>query len=223
MKLSPRIKVALVLAGCFLIVLGVVAGTLYPQYKKSTVLKQEKLNAQADLLAARTLLAKRTQLAKESGQLAIDTANQKAEIPESAQLSDVLRQIQNIAYENNHWMVNITNTDPVTTVGMKYLSWDTEISLEGGWLDTLSFLRDLRDMNRQVRVTNVAFTRLTGIRGGSAVPNRVAKHWDPEAYPVKTIIKVQIYYIPQSSVLSAASASTAAASTSAATTQGGAK
>jgi len=223
MRLSPRVKVALIIAGCVLIVLGVAAGALYPQYKKSTVLKQEKLGAQADLLAARTLLAGRTQLAKESDRLAIDTSNQKAEVPDSAQLSDVLRQIQDMAYENNHWMVNITNTDPVTTEGVKYLSWDTEISLEGNWLDTLSFLRDLRDMNRQVRVTNVSSTRITAIRGGAAVANRVAKHWDPAAYPVKTIVKARIYYIPESAVFSAASTSTAPASTSAATTQGGAK
>lgn len=199
MKLTPQIKVALIIAGALIIVLGLAAATLYPQYIKAQSAEQEITNLQTTLVSARTLLAYRTQLQKNSSTLERSIAVQKQQVPDSAELSSILREIQDMAYENNHWMTAIKNTDPIVTEGVKYNSWDIEITLEGNWLDTVSFLRDLRDMKRQVRVNNVTFDRITDIRGGNRIANRVIKHWDPEAYPVRTVIKATAYYIPAKS------------------------
>ena len=196
MKLTPQIKVALIIAGAAILVLGLAAATLYPQYNKAKAADAEKEELQTNLVTARTLLAYRTQLQKNSLVLKRSIAIQKEEVPDSAELTSILREIQNMAYENNHWMTSIKNTDPVITEGVKYNSWDIEITLEGNWLDTVSFLRDLRDMKRQVRVNKVTFDRATDLRGGDQIAKRVVKHWDPEAYPVRTAISATVYYIP---------------------------
>lgn len=223
MKLTPQIKVALIIAGAVIIVLGLAAASLYPQYNKVQRLKTEKTQLETNLLSARTVLASRTQLKKNSPALQKQIAQQKAQIPDSAQLTTVIRQIQNMAYENNHWMTAIKNTDPISTDGVKYNSWDIEIVLEGNWLDTLSFLRDMRDMKRQVRVNKVTFDRATDIRGGSNPVTRVIKHWDPEAYPVRSTINATVYYIPKENINKPAPSADKGTTTQSANAQGGAK
>lgn len=227
MKLTPQIKVGLFIAGLALALAGLAAATLYPQYAKAQKLKAEKEQLQVKLLQERTLLARRTQLEKESPELRKKAAEQKAQVPQDAQLSAVLRQIQTLAYNNHHWMTNIKNTVPVSTKGVKYNSWDCEITLEGNWLDTLTFLRQLRDMDRKVRVNNIDFTRAIDLRNNDSVPNRVVKHWDPEQYPVRTVITATLYYIPQENVTttsnSSAQPSTAPTTSSTTAAQGGAQ
>lgn len=200
MKFTPQIKVALIIAATVLLVVGLAAAALYPQYNKAQAFTKQKSDLQSSLLSARTVLAYRTQLKNNHVAMQRQIANQKAEVPDDANLTAVIRQIQNMAYENNHWMTSIKNTNPVATEGVKYNSWDCEIILEGNWLDTLSFLRDMRDMKRQVRVSKVQFDRATDLRGGSTIANRVIKHWDPEAYPVRTTITATLYYIPEGNI-----------------------
>lgn len=200
MKLSPQVKIALVIAGAFIFVCGLAVVALLPQYNKFSQFDAEKEQYQSNLLSARTVLAARTQLKANNASMQSAIKQQKEAVPDKAELTSLIRQIQNMAYENNHWMTNIKNSDPITTEGVKYNSWDCTIVLEGNWLDTLSFLRDLRDMKRQVRVSKIDFQRATDIRGKNDIAYRVAKHWDPEAYPVRTTITATLYYIPKENV-----------------------
>lgn len=227
MKLTPQIKVGLFIAGLVIALLGLAAATLYPQYAKAQKLKAEKEQLQTQLLSERTVLARRTQLEKDSPELEKKAAQQKAQVPMDAQLSAVIRKIQTLAYDNHHWMTSIKNTEPVSTKGVKYNSWDCEITLEGNWLDTLTFLKQLRDMDRKVRVNNIDFSRAIDLRNNDSIPNRVAKHWDPEAYPVRTVITATLYYIPQENMTTAstssAQSSTAPTTSSTTAAQGGAQ
>lgn len=232
MKLSPQLKIALIIAAVSFFVVGLAVLALLPQYNKFQQYNFEKEQYQSNLLSARTVLASRTQLKQNYASLQNDVIQQKSAVPDNARLTSVIRQIQNMAYENNHWMTSIKNTDPISTEGVLYNSWDCEIVLEGNWLDTLSFLRDLRDMKRQVRVNKVDFQRITDIRNGEPLAKRVVKHWDPEAYPVRTTVTATLYYIPKDNVgkpikkvLNAVGATSqpAANNTQTTQTQGGAK
>ncbi len=223
MKLSPQIKVALIIAGTLLLVVSLAAIALLPQYNKYQQLNTEKEQYQSNLLSARTVLASRTQLKQNNVALQNAIKQQKDAVPDNAKLTSVIRQIQNMAYENNHWMTSIKNTDPIATEGVQYNSWDCEIVLEGNWLDTLSFLRDLRDMKRQVRVSKIDFQRAVDMRGKNDISNRVTKHWDPEAYPVRTTITATLYYIPKGNVESSTKKVIKATTSNTTQTQGGAQ
>ena len=223
MKLSPQIKVALIIAGTLLLVVSLAAIALLPQYNKYQQLNTEKEQYQSNLLSARTVLASRTQLKQNNVALQNAIKQQKDAVPDNAKLTSVIRQIQNMAYENNHWMTSIKNTGPIAAEGVQYNSWDCEIVLEGNWLDTLSFLRDLRDMKRQVRVSKIDFQRAVDMRGKNDISNRVTKHWDPEAYPVRTTITATLYYIPKGNVESSTKKVIKTTTSNTTQTQGGAQ
>lgn len=224
MRLSPKLKVALIIAAAVILVLGLAALALYPQYQKSELNKQESLQLESELLSARTVLAHRTQLQKNHAALLQKIKTQKEQVPDDANQTALIRKIQDLAYANNHWMTSIKNSDPVEVEGQKYNAWDCEITLEGNWLDTLSFMRELRDMDRQVRVNKVTFQRATDLRNMPDIPNRTIKHWDPEAYPVRTVITATIYYIPTDRVAGTDdNAQKSTAASTATTTQGGAQ
>lgn len=201
MNLSPRVKIALIIAGCVVLVGSVAFALIYPQITKSASLEVKQKSAESELREARATLAARTTLAANSEKTKAALAEQKAKVPQGAEIANVLRTIQDMSFENNHWLFEITNDVPETTEKTFYNTWESKIVIEGSWLDTVSFLRKLRDMDRQVRVTAVDFTRLTNIRGGvNPPPNRVIKHWDPEEYPVRTSITCDFYFIPEKSV-----------------------
>lgn len=200
MNLNPRVKISLIIAGSVLIVGAAAFALIYPQITKSTNLAVEQAAAESNLLKARALLATRTALASNSAKTKSELAMQEAKVPQTAEIATVLRTIQDMAYENNHWLFEISNTAPETTKDTFYNTWESKIVVEGSWLDTLSFLRKLRDMDRQVRVTQVDLSPVTTIRGGGTIANRVAKHWDPEEYPVRAVITCNFYFIPEESV-----------------------
>lgn len=200
MKMTPQIKVALVIAGCVILLGGIGIAAFLPLTQKTKSYASDKVKAESDLTAAKMLLAKRTQYKNDQSDLQNKINAQNAQVPQNAELSTVVRTIQDLAYENNHWMTSVKNSTPVKTEGEKYNAWDTEIVLEGQWLNTLSFLRDLRDLDRQVRVNKIDFARITDMVNKGDGPNRMIKHWNPGHYPVKTTISCTIYYIPEGAV-----------------------
>ena len=96
MKLSPQIKVALIIAGTLLLVVSLAAIALLPQYNKYQQLNTEKEQYQSNLLSARTVLASRTQHKQNNVALQNAIKQQKDAVPDNAKLTSVIRQIQNM-------------------------------------------------------------------------------------------------------------------------------
>lgn len=200
MKLAPRLKLVLMIVVSLLIVVGVATALIYPAALQSAVISKQQEQAEQDLLAARTTLAARKKYATQEAEMNSALEGQKEQIPQDSELSDVLRSIQNLAYKNKHWLFDIANTDPIETEGKPFRAWEARFTVEGSWLNTLDFLKDMRDMGRQVRIKEVVFDRATDLRGTPDVAARVVKHWDPEAYPVRVSIICEIYYLSDDAV-----------------------
>lgn len=200
MNPNPRLKLALVIIASILIVALAAAVLIWPAIQRASETRDLQVDAETQLLAARTQLAARKKFATQQEEMQAALKLQKEQIPEEAELSDVLRSIQNLAYKNEHWLFNITNTDPIETEGEACRTWEARFTVEGSWLNTLDFLRDLRDMGRQIRVTEVVFDRATELRGNTNPAARVVKHWDPEAYPMRTAITCEFYFISDEAV-----------------------
>lgn len=223
MKLTPVIRVVIAIISCIALVVVVGVGLLYPQYNKFTKLHKDQKQAQADLLVARTLLNSRIEIQRKQAKLQNDLMLQKEAIPDQAELSNVVRQLQTMAYENNHWMVKINNTYPTSIEGAKYNAWTMDVVVEGTWLDTITYLRDLRDMKRQVRITSVKSSLAEDLttNGGSAP--RVLKHWNLGSSPCRTTITCEVYYIPPVNLKTSTSAAGTKKTTAPAPVAGGAK
>lgn len=200
MNLTPRLKLVLIIAVSFIVVMGATAALIYPVILRTASIVIEQAFAEQELLDARTTLAARKKFATQEDQMRDDLEAQKEQIPEESELSDVLRSIQNLAYKNDHWLFDIANTDPIETEGEAALAWEARFTVEGSWLNTLDFLQEMREMGRQVRFKEVVFERATDLRGAPDVAARVVKHWDPEAYPVRVSITCEIYYLPEEAV-----------------------
>lgn len=200
MNPNPRLKLALVIIASILIVALAAAVLIWPAIQRASETRDLQVDAETQLLAARTQLAARKKFATQQEEMQAALKLQKEQIPEEAELSDVLRSIQNLAYKNEHWLFNIMNTDPIETEGEACRTWEARFTVEGSWLNTLDFLRDLRDMGRQIRVTEVVFDRATELRGNTNPAARVVKHWNPEAYPMRTAITCEFYFISDEAV-----------------------
>lgn len=200
MRITPRLKLALIIISSVLIVGIVGAALIYPVITKSKDLRKQQEQAQTALIETRTQLVNRKKYAEEQGTLEAQLATQKIQVPEEAELSDLLRNIQNLAYKNKHWLFEISNSVPIRTEGEACSTWETRFTLEGSWLNTLDFLKELRDMGRQVRITEVVFDRAVDLRGRVDVAPRVVKHWDPEAYPVRVSLTCEVYFVADETV-----------------------
>lgn len=190
--LSVVAKVSLIIAGCLILVAVVGVGLLLPQYDKFVQIEQDRLDTEAQLLAAQTLLSRRTELKNNEADLLADISAQKEQVPDEPGISEVVRSLQDIAYDNGHWMTNVSNEEPTQAEGEKFNAWNVTITVEGTWLDTISYLRDLRDMSRKVRINNVT----TSMAGKLNETNRSINHWDPGKYACVTTIECTVYYIP---------------------------
>lgn len=200
LNISPLTKVILSIVVSILILVAIGAGLLWPQYQNYQSLQQQKMDADSQLVAAKSLLDKRTSLKNDQPKLLAAIEDQKEQVPDEAGLSEVVRSLQDIAYDNGHWMTTISNSEPAQIEGEVFNAWDVTVTVEGTWLDTIGYLRDLRDMPRQVRILSVT----TGLSPKLALTNRAKVHWNPGTYACRTDIVCRLYYIPEANLAKAA-------------------
>lgn len=200
MNMNPRTRIALIIGLSVLLVVALGFALIYPQITKASKLETQQIKAEQDLLKMRQVLAERTALSKKEAELKEEQARLESRVPQNAELSTVIRRLQDLAFENEHWLFDLNNSDPVKTEGVAYNTWEARYTIEGSWKNTLDYLKELRDMDRQVRVKQIVFQRAIDLHGGSQIPPRVIKHWNLGAYPVRTQITCDIYFISDDAV-----------------------
>lgn len=193
---DPAKRLKLVLGVAVLCVILGASVLVVPVAWKSIALQNEITYAKHNLLKMRNTLSYRTQLKDAERNIDAELATQLSAVPYTANQTEILKKMQLLAYECKHWMAQFDSTRPAKNSQAGFWSWETTLTVEGNWIDTLNYLKNLRDMERMVRVTSIVSETYPTLRKVPIPSPKTKVHWDVGAYPARTTIVCTLYYIP---------------------------
>lgn len=187
MKLAARDKLLITIGVVAVVLVLLVVFLVVPQYGKVADLNAQIDQANADIASAQSLLEQRQQIKSRAAQTDAELLKLLNAMPETPELPGYIVEIQDLCTEAGVWLYSVGPSQPAEDEG--YSSIQLNLEIGGSWADTIDVLRRLNSVTRQTRVTEI-----------STRPDPSAEKPQPlPEVPVKTQLRMQIYFIPAGS------------------------
>ena len=194
MKIAPRNRVILTIAGVALVVLALIAVLVYPQFQQLSSLNTELVDATSQAQAAKMRLDERRAFKDRAVETNAKWLRLMTEMPDGPDLPSLIIELQDAAFKSG---VQLTAVSPsIPTQAGTYSIIPVTMTILGSWSDTVDFAQSLVKLERGIRFVSMT-TRLTGSAGGGAAINAPLR-----PYSVLTNVGIEAYTLPGDSATS---------------------
>ena len=191
MKLGPREQIIASVIAVVIIIVGIGAFLVWPEFQQLGELDAKKEAARSDLATAKSLLQTRV----ESKNLAADTDARWLRlanlVPEGPDLPSMIVELQDSAFASGVQLIAVTPAAP--TAGATYYTIPISTQVIGTWADTVDYLQRIMKLNRGLRIVESSSLRTSNTDQASHENATL-----PD-YALLTTIKMEAYMIPSKS------------------------
>jgi len=185
MKIGPRERLILIIAGGAVIVIALVLLLVLPQYQKLGALDEQIQSATQEVSSAKTLLAQREQIKDRAAETDAKWLRLANMVPESPDLPSLIIEIQDLAFDTGVQLQSLQPSD--LKAGANYQAIPISFNVVGTWSDTVDFLQGLMKLERGIRIVSFSSTVSPTISNANpTLPN----------YSVTTVVQIEAYMIP---------------------------
>lgn len=185
MKIGPRERLILIIAGGAVILIALVLLLVLPQYQKLGALDQEIQSATQDVSSAKSLLAQREQIKDRAAETDAKWLRLANMVPESPDLPSLIIEIQDLAFDSGVQLQSLQPAD--LKAGANFQAVPITFNIIGTWSDTVDFLQGLMKLDRGIRI--LSFTSTVSPTLASANPTL-------PNYSETTSVQIEAYMIP---------------------------
>ncbi len=185
MSLSPRDRLILTIAIAAVVVVGLAALLIYPQFQELGTLSASVSDATAQSQAAKLQLAERQGFKDRAVETDAKWLRLMNQVPDTPDLPSLIIELQDLAFTEGVQLVAITPALPASEGSFESVPVSLEVI--GSWGDTVDFLEALMKTDRGLRITKMNI----GIANDATRINTSLK-----PYSVDTALSIKAYMIP---------------------------